>query len=64
MPKPPEAPPPPPTAVTPTTPTVVKPATSQKESAMRARKGTSMLAIPLSTGGVAPSGAVNLNIGK
>ena len=60
----PEAPPPPPIAVTPATPTTVKPAVSKKQSMMGAKKGASLLQIPLSTGGGAPSGAVNLNIGK
>lgn len=60
----PEAPPPPPVMVTPPTPTTVKPAVSKKQSLMGAKKGASLLQIPLSTGGAAPSGAVNLNIGK
>jgi hypothetical protein len=60
----PEPPPPPPMAVTPATPTTVKPAVSKSEAMKGARKGASLLKIPLSTGGAAPSGAVNLNIGK
>jgi hypothetical protein len=60
----PEAPPPPPIAITPATPTTVKPAVSKKQSLMGAKKGASLLQIPLSTGGASPSGAVNLNIGK
>ena len=63
-PKMPEPPPPPPMAVTPTTPTTVKPRQrTQGEVAQRSR-GASMLSIPLSTGGAAPTGPVNLNIGK
>lgn len=60
----PEPPPPPPVAVTPATPTTVKSAVSKSEAMKGAKKGASLLQIPLSTGGGAPSGAVNLNIGK
>lgn len=62
-PKMPEPPPPPPTPVTPTVPTTVKPRTSRKESQLSAKRGTSSLTIPLSTGGATTS-RTGLNIGS
>jgi len=58
-----------------TQPTTIRPTKSTRESIAQASKGTSNLAIPLSTGGIIPtasplsiggmsSGASNLSIGK
>jgi len=66
------APPPAPVIEPGTKPTSVKPAMTTRQNMQRASKGTSMLAIPLSTGGVTPTtsplsiGGVtpNLTIGK
>jgi hypothetical protein len=63
-PKPPEPPAPAPAPViTSTEPTTVKPSKSKRESLQQAGKGTSILTIPLSTGGATPS-MTNLSIGK
>jgi hypothetical protein len=59
-----EKPAPPPASVIEagTKPTTVKPAVTTRQNMQRASKGTSMLAIPLSTGGVTPA-ASPLSIG-
>lgn len=56
------APPPAPVIEPGTKPTSVKPAMTTRQNMQRASKGTSMLAIPLSTGGAIPT-ASPLSIG-
>lgn len=63
-PKMPEPPPPPPVPITPSTPTTVRPRGRVRGDMTAGSRGASSLAIPLSTGGSAPTGPVNLNIGK